>query len=98
MILLIFQDKLIELVATANIGYIVVFVILPVTYYLFHRSKNIRLALATRAMLITLFVINLISLIYGGYQWGWLVYGVGWLLVASGIPLFMFMNSLNSNK
>ena len=91
-ILLIFQDKLMELVATANIGYIVVFVILPFTYYLLHRSKSVRLSVSTQVTLVALFAINLVSLMYGGFQWGWLVFGVGWMLVGAGVPLFLLVN------
>ncbi len=97
-VLIIFQDRLIELVATANVGYIVVFVILPVTYYLHHRYQRVYLSAQEKVTLIGLFVINLVSLFYGGCQWGGLVFGVGWLLVAAGIPLYFFHQWTQKNS
>lgn len=82
-LLLAFQARLIEILAVANVGYMLVFVLLPVAYALGRRVGGLE-----RAIVAFLFVLNAAVLLLGGAAWGPFVFGVGWLLVLAGVPLY----------
>ena len=91
-LLLMFQARLIDIVAAANVGYLVVFVLLPLAWL------RLRCTAATPEMfrLPQWFVpiawalcsFNLLLLTIGGTQWGLLVMGSGTLGTLAFIPLY----------
>jgi hypothetical protein len=60
-----------------------VFVLLPLAYALGRRVGGLE-----RAIVAFLFVLNAAVLLLGGAAWGPFVFGVGWLLVLAGVPLY----------
>lgn len=86
-LLLVFGANLIAILAVANVGYMVVFILLPVAYWLFLKRHGQR-SLRQYALAGLLLLINLLVMAVGGSAWGALVFGVGWLLVGVGIPLY----------
>jgi amino acid transporter len=93
-LLLIFGTNVVNVVAAANFGYLVVFVLMPIAY-LVRRRRLRRLAAGTELTLprmfetvaITLAVVNLILLVVGGAQWGIMVGLTGVIVIALAIPL-----------
>lgn len=87
-LLLAFQARLVEILAVANVGYMLVFVLLPVAYALHERRSGRRAGGLERALVAFLFVLNAAVLLLGGAAWGPFVFGAGWLLVLAGVPLY----------
>lgn len=87
-LLLLFRGRLIEMLAVANVGYLVVFVLLPLAYWVHLRQREGQVSASNRFLIAFLGSFNLLVLLAGGYAWGWFVFGVGWLLVLAGVPLF----------
>jgi amino acid transporter len=88
-LLLIFQHSLIAMLAVANVGYLLVFVILPFAYLRFLQCETRHVGWLDWLIAASLFAINTIVLLIGGIAWGWFVFGIGWLLVLLGIPLYL---------
>lgn len=86
-LLLIFGSSLISIVAVANVGYMVVFVLLPIAYFVFlHKSGLVSPLKWSQAGVLLL--LNLMVLLIGGATWGSIVFGIGCLLVGLGVPLY----------
>jgi amino acid transporter len=90
-LLAIFRDDVVDIVASANVGYLLVFVLLPLAYILVrrrdgarHRGFTLQRVMVAVAGLVLAF--NLVLLVAGGSQWGPGVMGVGLLLVLTFVP------------
>lgn len=94
LLLMLFKDQLFSLIATANVAYICVFILLPVAYYLVYKHHNLKLSIKTKIALVFLFLINTTVLFYGGLQWGNFVFFVGCALVLIAVPLFFLFKKL----
>ncbi|MDX2007026.1 MAG: APC family permease [Meiothermus sp.] len=94
-LLVIFQGQLVAILATANVGYMVVFVLLPVAYWLYLRRFRGGVSALQYGLIGFLLILNALVLFVGGFAWGWFVFGVGWLLVLVGIPLYYAANRLD---
>lgn len=94
-LLLIFGPSLISIVAVANVGYMVVFVLLPIAYFLFLRKSGL-VSLADWLPAGGLLLLNLMVLLVGGAAWGLFVFGVGCLLVCLGVTLFYLVHRSTS--
>lgn len=86
-LLLIFGASLVSILAVANVGYMVVFVLLPTAYALFLRQSG-PLTMPQWLLVGGLWGLNTLVLLVGGAAWGSFVFGVGSLLVGLGIPLY----------
>ncbi len=86
-LLLIFGSSLLSILAVANVGYMVVFVLLPLAYALFLRRGG-SVSVLRWLPIGGLLGLNLLVLLVGGAAWGAFVFGVGWLLVGLGVPLY----------
>jgi amino acid transporter len=89
----IFRDDVVEVVAAANVGYLVVMAMLPAAYVMARRRErtapwSLPSVMTPIAGLIALF--NVLLLVVGGPQWGLKVLVVGVLLVAAGAPFYVF--------
>jgi amino acid transporter len=89
-LLAIFKDDVVNVVAAANVGYLLVFIILPVAYVLVRTRLGgyatfslppfmVPIALAILALNVTIFIV-------GGSQWGPRVITVGLFLVLTFVP------------
>lgn len=83
-LLTIFQTALIELVAAANVPYLIVFILLPLTWL---RLCGTNARPWRRALAWSLIVFNLLLLVFGGAQWGAVVVGVGVVGTLAVLPL-----------
>lgn len=88
--LLIFGSNVVNVAAAANVGYLIVFVLLPLAYLTLRRRPGgepgaFRLGRWGVPLAVFLAGFNLALLCYGGAQWGWVVMGTG--LVLSGLIL-----------
>jgi amino acid transporter len=93
-LLAIFRENIVNVVAAANVSYLVVFVLLPAAYLAIRRSE--RPARGTRTLPRWMdivagaaLVLNAILLVVGGLQWGATVVGVGIALMIAGMPLYL---------
>lgn len=90
-LLAIFGTRLVEIVAAANVAYLVVFVLLPLAWLRLERREPTRGAPGRRwcrALAWGLVAFNLTLLLVGGWQWGWAVMAVGALGTLAGVPLY----------
>jgi amino acid transporter len=93
LLLAIFRHDIVRVVAAANVGYLVVFILLPLAYVLVRRRSRERapfhlprlfvpLALAIAAFNALLFVV-------GGLQWGAKVLAIGIALTLTFLPFYL---------
>lgn len=81
-VLLLFGDGVVEIVVAANVAYLVVLVLLPMSYlYLTRPGNRTRMTRPLpgrwRLLALVLLVTNLVVLVLGGAQWGWRGVGSG---------------------
>jgi amino acid transporter len=93
-LLAIFGDNVVNVVAAANVGYLLVFVLLPLAYILVRvRARGRHPGLTLPAFMVpvatVILVFNGIVLVVGGSQWGPGVVAVGGLLVLSFLPFHL---------
>ena len=93
-LLAIFKDNVVNVVAAANVGYLLVFVLLPLSYILARTNPQqipatFRLPPFMTPVALGIFVYNAILLLVGGVQWGSKVMGVGTFLVLTFIPFYI---------
>ncbi len=85
-LLLIFGESLASLLACANIGYMVVFVLLPLVYWsAVIQGMPLSTQSAHKGLSIVLLGLNAVVLLLGGAMWGHFVFGLGWGLVLLGL-------------
>jgi len=93
LLLAIFGGDIVGVVAAANVGYLVVFILLPLAYVLVRRRAATRapfhlpgfftpLAIAIAAFNVLLFVV-------GGSQWGGKIMGIGIALTLTFLPFYL---------
>jgi amino acid transporter len=93
-LLLIFKADVVNVVAAANFGYLIVFVLLPVSYVVKRMDRQSPVATFNLPGLLTpvagvIFVFNSLLLVVGGIQWGWKVVTVGVFLVLTFLPFYI---------
>jgi amino acid transporter len=80
--LLVFGTDVVNVVAAANVGYLIVFVLLPVAYLVLRahphgRPGSFRLPRPAVGLAVLLALFNLVLLVFGGPQWGVDVMAIG---------------------
>ncbi|MGH8347312.1 MAG: APC family permease [Pseudomonas sp.] len=93
-LVLAFGTDVVGVVASANFGYLVVFILMPVAYLVLrHRDRAERRSVngsrARDQLAVGLALLNIILLIVGGWQWGPKVVGIGFLVLALAVPMAM---------
>ncbi|MFQ3611353.1 MAG: hypothetical protein SNJ72_07650, partial [Fimbriimonadales bacterium] len=74
------------LLACANVGYLVVFTLLPLLYWrLLDRCADPLRKGLHKALSLFLFLLNGSVLVIGSYAWGGKTFFLGWLLVVVGL-------------
>lgn len=85
-LLLLFHQSLANLLACANVGYLVVFTLLPLLYWrLLDRCADPLRKGLHKALSLFLFLLNGSVLVIGSYAWGGKTFFLGWLLVVVGL-------------
>jgi amino acid transporter len=95
LLLVVFRGAIVNVVAAANVGYLIVFILLPIAYIFIKKRSALQNSgifhlpnvFIPIALGITLF--NTVLLVIGGMQWGYLVMGVGFLLILAFIPFYL---------
>jgi amino acid transporter len=95
LLLAIFQSNVVDVVAAANVGYVLVFVLLPLAYLQVQTRERrsgaepapLDLTIPVAVMLLLL---NATLFLVGGFQWGLKTVGVGLLIVMTCLPLYAF--------
>jgi amino acid transporter len=80
--LLVFGTNVVNVVAAANVGYLIVFVLLPVAFLVLRghpggRPGSLRLPRPAVGLAVALALFNLVLLVFGGLQWGVTVMSIG---------------------
>lgn len=92
-VLLIFGTNVVDVVASANVGYLIVFVLLPIAYIVLRRSEprsmGYRLGRGAVPMAAALAVFNAVLLVVGGSQWGTKVVLTGVIVMAAIVPVML---------
>lgn len=89
-LLLLFGTDVVEVVAAANFGYLVVFVIMPIAFLTLQARKADRRSLrnlALAALAVFLLAFNAVLLVVGGSQWGDKVLLIGSAVMLLIIPI-----------
>jgi amino acid transporter len=91
MMFVIFGTDVVNVIASANVGYVIVFVLLPLAFLASRRREapggTYRVRRGAKALAVLLFAINAVVLVVGGVQWGAEVVLVGAGVVALIIPI-----------
>lgn len=82
LLLVVFGTKVVDVVAAATVGYLMVFVLMPIAYLMLRNSPGghtdaLRLPRGFVAVAVALAAFNAVVLVWGGVQWGPSVMGVG---------------------
>lgn len=89
-LLLFFGTEVVEVVAAANFGYLVVFVIMPIAFLVLQARtvgrRSVR-TMALAALAVFLLVFNAVLLVVGGSQWGSKVMLIGSVVMLLIIPI-----------
>jgi amino acid transporter len=90
-LLAVFRDDVVDVVASANVGYLLVFVLVPLAFILVRRRDTAErpwflLRPFPVAVAWAVLAFNLVLLVFGGLQWGLGVMALGLLLVLSFLP------------
>lgn len=93
-LLAIFKDKIVDVVAAANVGYLLVFIFLPLAYVSVKRKQpqSVGVFSLPKFMIpiaLIIFVFNIMLFVIGGVQWGPEVMGVGILMILTSIPFYL---------
>ena len=96
--LLIFGTSVVNVVAAANFGYLIVFVLMPIAYLVLRRHPGGRLGSfrwrrPTVALAAALCLVNLVILVAGGLQWGLPV-----VLIGVGVSLLILPISFATRR
>lgn len=91
-LLSVFGTDVVDIVAAAGVGYIVVFVLLPLAYLLLRRRSDgspgaFRLPRQAAGLAVALFLLNLLVLLIGGSLWGVKVMGIGLAVTFAIVPI-----------
>ncbi|GAA2622458.1 APC family permease [Streptomyces vastus] len=94
-LVLVFGTNVVDVVASANFGYIIVFILMPIAYIVFRRREHAegRRLSAPRtfnAIAVALLLFNTVLLIVGGMQWGLKTISVAAVIMALVIPMAFF--------
>jgi amino acid transporter len=97
--LAIFGTNIVDVVAAANVSYVLVFVLLPWAYVEIRKRERSRpgVFVLPRFMVPVAWVLlalNVAFLVLGGLQWGVQVMGVGLILMALGVPLYRLLDRM----
>lgn len=91
MMFVIFGTDVVNVIASANVGYVIVFVLLPLAFLASRRIETPKdtysVGRGARMLAVMLFSINAFVLLVGGAQWGLKVMAVGACVVALIIPI-----------
>lgn len=90
--LVVFGTDVVNVVAAANVGYLIVFVLLPIAYLVLRKMPGGRpnapaLSRPWVAVAIGLAVFNAVLLVFGGFQWGLSVMLVGLGITSAIVPI-----------
>ena len=85
-LLALFGTHVVDVVAAANVGYLVVFVLMPIAYLLMPREQRGGRAWRT-ALALALAAFNSVLLVVGGIQWGGTVMATGAIVMALIVPI-----------
>jgi len=97
--LAIFGTNVVDVVAAANVSYVLVFVLLPLAYLQVRKRERPRPGVFVLPRIIVpvawiLLGVNVAYLVVGGLQWGAQVMGVGLILMALGVPLYHLLDRM----
>jgi amino acid transporter len=89
LMLLVFGTHVVDVVAAANVGYLIVFILMPVSYIVLRargdgNADGLRLPRSFIAVAIALAVLNTLLLVVGGVQWG-----ASTMLIGLGVSLLI---------
>jgi amino acid transporter len=93
LLLAIFRSDIVRVVAAANVGYLVVFILLPLAYVLVRRRAQARAPFQLPAVFVpvalAIAAFNAILFMVGGFQWGVEVMGIGVALTLTFLPFYL---------
>ncbi len=101
--LIVFGSQVVNVVAAANFGYLIVFVLLPIAYLVLRRRPggrdgSFRLSRPFVAVAILLGLFNAVLLIGGGLQWGSSVVLVGFGVSLLILPISLITRRLREHR
>ena len=101
--LLVFGTQVVSVVAAANVGYLIVFVLLPIAYLMLRRHpggnpEGLRLGRPFVAVAVLLLLFNAVLLVFGGAQWGLQVVLVGLGVSLLILPISMITRRLGGGR
>lgn len=92
-LLAIFGSDIVSVVAAANVGYLIVFILLPLAYVLVRRAAGRAASFALPAIFVPVALaiagFNALLFVAGGFQWGGKVIGIGIALTLTFLPFYL---------
>jgi amino acid transporter len=99
--LVVFGTQVVNVVAAANIGYLIVFILMPIAYLVLRRKPGgrqggIRLGSPFVVVAVLLVLFNLVLLVFGGAQWGLTVILIGLGVSSLILPISLVTRRLRT--
>jgi amino acid transporter len=87
----------------SNVGYLISFVPVLIGYYMLRQdhpefARPFRLPEFMKYVALFVAALFFIMWIWGGPLWGWTYYGIGWLIMLSYIPLYLYRTRVEDRK
>lgn len=87
----------------SNVGYLISFVPVLIGYFLLRKdhpefARPFRLPEFMKYVALGVAALFFIMWIWGGPLWGWTYYGIGWIILLSYIPLYLYRTRVEDRK
>jgi amino acid transporter len=87
----------------SNVGYLISFVPVLIGYYMLRQdhpefARPFRLPEFMKYVALFVAALFFVMWIWGGPLWGWTYYGIGWLIMLSYIPLYLYRTRVEDRK
>lgn len=103
-LLAIFGDQLLSLVAAANVGYLVTFLVLIPAYLMLRNKRHpdvklpFKLPKAMNPVIVAILVFNWILILVGGPQWGSTVMVTGSAIMLTFVPFYLYRTQVQDKQ
>ncbi len=107
LLLVVFKDNVINMVGASTVGYMMVWMILPIAYILLrrdpsHANRPFKLPAIFIPLAAVFAVFNAILLFVGGFQWGGFTptgpFVLGFLIMFTFVPFYLIRRAQNRSK
>jgi amino acid transporter len=102
-LLVIFKDNIVNLIAASNVGYMIVWMLLPIAYLMLrfqqpNAARPFKLPNWFIPIAAVVCLFNWLLMFIGGYQWGGQVMGTGIIIELLFIPFYLYRRMVQDKR